>query len=238
MPAIRLKCSYAVTLLAIALIVIPITASSENLLIRDTFANGKLQQRWTPYPHFNLDNLQAAKTPAAPDGDNGIGILNNANAGGFASLSYAVTRQVGAFHLESMVYCPVTEGSKGPLNGIAFLIDPIGGRFYRFVSDFNTEDPILNIAYVGQDTRNFPVYLKFWNATEIPGGVPGESGWHKMAVSVTDGMLTAYWNGKELNGGPFLVDRISRGFVGVYTNYVGGFGEAATKVDGFVLKQE
>jgi hypothetical protein len=223
-------------LLVIVLIAIPVTASSGNLLFMDAFANGKAQLRWAPYPYFNLDNLQGLKTSAAPDGDNGIGVLKNANAGGFASLSYAVTRQVAVFHLESMVYCPVTEGTKGPLTGIAFLIDPIGGRFYRFISDFNTNDPTLNLAYIGQDTRNFPVYLKFWDAREIPNGVPEESGWHKMAVSVKDGMLIAYWDGRELNGGPFAVDKVSTGSVGVYTNYVGGLGEAATKVDSFILK--
>jgi hypothetical protein len=238
MLAKRLKCTDFAILLAIALMAIPVSASSENILIRDTFTNGKLQQRWAPYPYFNLDTLHGAKTSAAPDGDNGIGILRNANAGGFASLSYAVTRQVADFHLESTVYCPVTEATKGPLTGIAFLIDPIGGRFYRFVSDFNTKDPTLNIAYVGQDTSNFPVYLKFWDTTEIPAGLPKESGWHKMAVSVKDGMLNAYWDGRKLSGGPFLVDKISRGFAGVYTNYVGGFGEAATRVDDFVLKQD
>jgi hypothetical protein len=41
----------------------------------------------------------------------------------------------------------------------------------------------------------------------------------------------------ELKGGPFLVDNISREFVGVYANYVGGLGEATTKVDGFILKE-
>jgi hypothetical protein len=225
-------------ILLIGVIAIPVTASSGNLLIRDAFTNGEPQQRWAPYPYFNHDNLQGVKTSAAPDRDNGIGILTNANAGGFASLSYAVTRQVADFHLEALVYCPVTKGTKGPLTGIAFLVDPIGGRFYRLVSDFNTKDPTLTLAYVGLDTRNFPVYLKIWDARQLFNGTPEESGWHKMAVRVEEGMAAVYWDGRELDGGPFAVDTISTGFAGVYTNYVGGFGEASTKVDGFYLKQE
>jgi hypothetical protein len=225
-------------ILSLVLIAIPVTGSSGNLLVRDGFPNGNPQQRWAPYPYFNLDNLRGVKTSAAPDGDNGIGILTNANAGGFASLSYAVTQQWSVFRLESMVYCPVTEGTKGPLTGIAFLVDPIGGRFYRLVSDFNTNDPTLNLAYVGRDTRNFPVYLKIWDARQLFNGTPEESTWHKMAVRVEEGMATVYWDGRQLEGGPFVVDKISKGFAGVYTNYVGGFGEAATKVDAFSLKQE
>jgi hypothetical protein len=225
-------------ILLIGVIAIPVTASSGNLLIRDAFTKGEPQQRWAPYPYFNLDTLQGVKTSAAPDGDNGIGILTNANTGGFASLSYAVTRQVADFHLESMVYCTVTKGGKGPLTGIAFLVDPIRGRFYRLVSNFNTKDPTLNLAYVGRDTRNFPVYLKIWDARQLFNGTPEESGWHKMAVRVEEGMATIYWDGRQLEGGPFVVDRISTGFAGIYTNYVGGFGEAATKVDAFSLKQQ
>lgn len=38
--------------------------------------------------------------------------------------------------------------------------------------------------------------------------------------------------------GPFDVDRIKRGFAGIYANYVGGLGEATTKVDSFLLKED
>ena len=224
-------------LLVIIVILFPLTAAAENLTFQDHFPDGKPELRWAPFPYFNLDNLEGAKDFKAPDGDNGIGILKNANAGGFASLSYAVTTQMDNFYLESMVFCPVTEGTKGPLSGIAFLIDPIKGSFYRLVSDFNTNDPTLNLAYVGIDTKNFPVYLKYWDSKEIPGGIPKESGWHKMALKVKDGMITnVYWDEKELNGGPFQVDKIPKGFVGVYTNFVGGLGESTTKVDSFILR--
>ncbi len=226
-------------LLAIVIIVLlPFEAHSKGLTIRDSFPHGRPELRWSFFPYFNLDNLEGARDSNALDEDNGIGVLTNANAGGFASLSYAVTRQVENFYLEAMFYCLVTEGSKGPLTGIAFLIDPIRGSFYRVVCDFKTNDPTLNLAYVGLDTRNYPVYLNFWVSQEIPGGIPKESGWHKMAVQVKKGRVTVYWDGKELKGGPFLVDKIKRGFVGVYANFVSGLGEATTKVDGFFMKEE
>ena len=34
------------------------------------------------------------------------------------------------------------------------------------------------------------------------------------------------------------VDKISRGFVGVYANFVGGLGEATTKIDSFLTREE
>ncbi|MDH5202058.1 MAG: hypothetical protein OEZ31_11025 [Nitrospirota bacterium] len=59
-----------------------------------------------------------------------------------------------------------------------------------------------------------------------------------MAAKLKNGKATLYWDRKELEGGPFFVDKITRGFVGVYTNFVGGLGDAATKVDGLIIKIE
>jgi hypothetical protein len=50
--------------------------------------------------------------------------------------------------------------------------------------------------------------------------------------------VTVYWDGKELKGGALLTDKIKRGFVGVYANFVGELGEATTKVDSFLLREE
>lgn len=209
---------------------------SKMQIFRDNFSDGDPELRWSFFPYFNLDNLEGVRDETAPDGDNGIGVLKNSNAGGFASLSYAITDQADNFYLEATIYCPVTEGERGPLSGIAFLIDPIKGSFYRFVCDFKAQDPALNIAYVGLDTRNYPVFLKFWDNGEIPGGVPEEGGWHKMAVKVENGKAVMYWDGNELEGKNIHVDKIPRGFAGVYTNYVGGLGNATTKMDGFILR--
>lgn len=221
----------------ILILLLSLSVEAQNIY-KDSFPNGNPELRWSFFPYFNLDNIDGARDTKAPDGDNGIGILKNTNAGGFASLSYAVTRQMENFYLEAMIYCAVTVGSKGPLAGIAFLIDPIKGSFYRVVCDFKTNDPTINLAYVGLDTRNFPIYLKFWGPKDIPGGIPKESGWHRIAVRVKNEKVSVFWNGKELIGGPFDVDKIKKGFAGVYANYVGGLGEATTKVDNFILKEE
>lgn len=204
---------------------------------KDNFPGGKTELRWNFFPHFFLDNLTAQRDQKAPDGDKGIGILRNANAGGFAALSYAVTEEVSNFTLEAYVYCQVSNSDKSPLSGLAFLIDPVNSRFYRFVCDFNKKEPNLNIAYVGKDTRHFPVYLKFWRDNEIPGGTPKTSGWNKMRIMVKNGKGVFFWNDIQLKG-EFDLSRISKGFVGVYANFVGGMGIAETKVDSFILKSE
>ncbi|MFO7967428.1 MAG: hypothetical protein R6U44_07495 [Archaeoglobaceae archaeon] len=200
---------------------------------KDNFSNGEAELNWRAYLYFNHDNLAGSFDPSAPQGG-GIGVLDNSNAGGFASLSYAVTPQVSDFYFGAQVYCNATEGDNGPLQGIAFLVDPIDGRFYRLVCDFKTNDSSLNLAYVGQDTNNFPAYVRIWSPEEIPGGA--KAGWHSMAVEVIDGEASVYWDGVEIEDRVF-VDRISNGYAGAYTNYVGGFGDAVTKIDTFTLKE-
>lgn len=211
---------------------------SQGLIFKDNFPSGKTELRWTFFPFFNLDNLEGFIDQDAPDGDNGVGILRNSNVGGFASLSYPVTKMVSNFYIETMIFCPISKSNKGPLSGIAFLIDPIKGSFYRFVCDFKETDPTLNVAYVGLDTRNYPVYLKFWDVKDLANEFPKESKWHKISINVKNGLGNFYWNGSLLPGQPIILDRNSKGFVGVYTNFVGGKGKAYTKIDAFLLKEE
>jgi hypothetical protein len=204
---------------------------SEEPLIEDNFRGGKPDLLWVPYPHFNHDNLHG-REERSPEGEIGVGVLDNKNAGGFAALSYAEGISLADFYLETWMYAEHTDDDKGPLNGIAFRIDPVNGNFYRLATQF-TSEPKISLAYVGKDTNHFPHYLATWKAEEIPGGAPRESKWHKVAIQVYADNAEVYWNGIKLSGGPFTVDRVRKGYVGVYANVVGGFGLAQTKIDRF-----
>lgn len=118
---------------------------------------------------------------------------------------------------------------------MAFLIDSIEARFYRFVADLNKNDLSLNVAYIGTDSRHFPVYPVFWREKNISDGLPKEPEWVEMSVEVKNGKANFYWNNKELEGS-LDVSRIKDGFVGIYTNFVGGFGEAEANIDNFYLR--
>jgi hypothetical protein len=89
------------------------------------------------------------------------------------------------------------------------------------------------LAYVAKDTKHFPVYLAQWkDAAQLTGGFPKQSGWHRLAIHLTNDKVEVYWNDHKLPGGPFRTDRSERGFIGVYANVTGGLGIAETKVDG------
>ena len=169
-------------------------------LIRDSFITGTPELQWLPYPHFNQDTLRGTIDNTSPEGEPGVGLLDNKNAGGFAALSYPKTAPLSDFYLEAWIYAQVTHGEKGPLNGIAFRIDTVAGNFYRL-------------------------------ATQIPGGAPQSSGWQKIAIAVQGNKAEVSWNDAKLPDGPFPIDRVQSGFIGVYANFVGGLGHAETKID-------
>ena len=124
-------------------------------MIRDSFTGGKPELEWRPYPFFHQDNLKGDIDRSSPEGEPGIGVLNNGTAGGFAALSYTETLTFGDFYFEAWIYVQATEKDKGPLNGIAFRVDPMQDRYYRFSAHFSA-DPSLSLAYVGKDTNHFP----------------------------------------------------------------------------------
>jgi hypothetical protein len=208
------------------------TMKSDKALIRDSFTDGRPELDWLPYPNFNQDNLRGMIDKTSPEGEPGVGVLDNKNVGGFAALSYAATNALSDFYLEAWIHAQVAYGENGPLNGIAFRIDTVAGNFYRMATQLMGAEPGLSLAYVGKETNHFPNYLARWKGADIPGGPPQRSGWQKIAIAVQDSKAEVYWNDAKLPGGPFPIDRVQSGFIGVYANFVGGLGHAETKIDG------
>jgi len=204
-------------------------------ILRDSFTSGTPELIWRPYPYFNKDNLKGGIDPSSPEGEPGVGVLDNRNTGGFAALSYADTRPLEDFYLEAWLHVQVTEAEKGSLNGIAFRVDPVHDRYYRFAARFDAE-PSLSLAYVGKDTKRYPVVVAEWKGEALPGGAPKQGGWHRVVIEVRNDAAEIFWDSIRLSGGPFRLDRVDSGTIGVYATYTGGQGIAETKIDGMRIR--
>lgn len=213
----------------------PVMEGTPPAIIRDSFTNGTPELAWRPYPYFNHDNLKGEIDRSSPESEPGVGVLDNGNAGGFAALSYADNRPLEDFHLETWLHVQVTAAEKGSLNGIAFRVDPGRDKYYRFAAHF-TREPSLSLAYVGKDTRHFPVIVAEWKAAALLGGAPTQSGWHRVMIEVKNDAAEIFWDSIRLPGGPFQLDRIGSGHIGVYATYTGGRGIAETKIDGLRVR--
>lgn len=205
-------------------------------IFRDSFSDGVPQLNWEAFPGFSPDEMQAISRDDTPENDGWVGRVTNQIFGGFASLSYAGHSELSDYLIEAWIYVTVTPNEQGSLHGLAVRVDPEEQRFYRFASQFGSERK-LTIAYVGRDTNNFPIFIKEWNESDIPGGAPKRSGWHKMKIRVAGNDFWAYWDDRELPDCPVSDNRISKGYFGVYTNYTGGTNVTQTLVDEVVVKQ-
>ena len=209
---------------------------AQETVIEESFADEKSDLEWSFYPSFNPERVETVAGKEGPDGKKGIGLLTN--QGRFASLSYIAREKVADFYFEAMMYCPVTKGERGPISGLAFLVNPEEQGFYRIAADFGGSAPKLSVAYVGRKSQNYPAYLNKWTAENLPGGIPTESGWHKIAVRVHKGQVTVYWDDQQLPGEKMMADKLQEGYVGVYVNYIGIEKSAETMIDDLVLRLE
>lgn len=158
-------------ILILSIVFFGVESLAQELIYFEDFSSRRTKFRWVPFPYYFLDNLEIGEEES-PGKDNLVGILSNKKVGGFAAPSYVLRDPLIDFYVETHILCQVSNSPKGPLNGIPFLVDPEEGNFYRIVCDFNSENPSLNLAYVGTETRHFPAYLRFWGNKDTPGGVP------------------------------------------------------------------
>ena len=213
----------------------PVRDRTDVITLRDSFTGGNPELAWRPYPYFHKDTLKGAIDRSSPEGEPGVGVLDNRNAGGFAALSYADTPPLADFHLDAWLHVQVSADEKGSLNGIAFRVDPVQDKYYRFAAQFAAK-PSLSLAYVGKDTSRYPVVTAEWQGADIPGGAPKRSGWHRVAIEAKNGAAEFFWDSTQLPGGPFRLDRVGSGQIGVYATYTGGKGIAETKIDGLRVR--
>lgn len=230
--------AFLLLLCAVMVFCIESTAGAEEAIVfTEDFSGSSLNLNWLPFPGFNDDTLLPVLDPFTPQGDLWAGRQSNTQLGGFAAMSYAGMASLADYTLEAWVYTIVVPVEKPPLNGLAVRVDPENQAFYRFASHFGS-DGRLTFAYVGSDSNNFPIYLGSWKQEDIPGGLPAESSWHKMAIKCSGNQFWVYWDGQELPGCPIHDERIGRGFFGVYANYVGAKGIVETRVDAIKVKVE
>jgi hypothetical protein len=215
----------------------PAANAEDAVLFTEGFSGSSLNLNWLPFPGFNDDTLLPVLDPTTPQGDLWAGRQTNTQLGGFAAMSYAGMANMADYTIEAWVYTIVVPVEKPPLNGLAVRVDPENQQFYRLASHFGA-DGRLTFAYVGSESNNFPIFLGTWKQEDIPGGLPAESGWHKMAIKCSGNQFWMYWDDQELPGCPIKDERIGSGFFGVYANYVGAKGIIETRVDAIKVRAE
>jgi len=185
-----------------------------QVLYEEYFTDGNMQLEWGPWFTDSLgigDSMGVINDPTTPGGDSWAGRISNEYMGA-AGLTYAGASSLVDYSIEAWVYTLVTTAA-GPYNGIAIRMDPSTRYFYRLVSDFDNSARI-RLGLIGY--QGYPVVLRDWTSSEIPGGVPSSSSWHKFKLKVVADSIWAYYDEQMLPDCPIINDSVSSGYFGIY----------------------
>ncbi len=202
------------TLGIVVLFLFPIALFSQDILFEERFTDGQMQNEWLP--GFNGNSMDVESFLTNPSGDGWVGKLGNHISGGNVGATHA-TPVFSDFYLEAQVYVPVDEGV---YFGIEFRLDTAGlSSGYQFVARFTPGGmvtPRLRFRVRPTENPGMPSVLRDWDATEIPGGIPTASGWHKLAVKVQGHRFWFYYDDQELPGSPLMDFTFLDGTIGGY----------------------
>ena len=217
-------------LLFVLIILLPVLTWSQQTLFSETFAGGVLENPW--YPGFLLSGVGNTLEPAAfagnPSGDGWVGKLSTdrPDSGGVAQ-SYSSDGSLSDFYMEANLYIPIGGNLiVAEYLGIEFRIDSTGlTSAYQLVTSFRATTKRIRFRKREGAT---PTVFRDWLAAEIPGGVPADSGWHKLAVRAVGNQFWLYYDDQELAGCPYSdttsTPLFTQGFVGVYAFHLNMMG--------------
>jgi hypothetical protein len=185
---------------------------AQDTLYVEDFASGALHHVW--YPGFNGNNMEADFLSGNPSGDGWVGKLGSDLSGGNVGQSFSGDPVWTDFYMEAQVYIPVDEGT---YYGIEFRVDSVGNSSgYNFVARFNQLSSDPGLRFRARPSSGFPDSIRYWGASEIPGGIPTTGSWHKLAVKAVGNQFWLYYDDQELPGCPVTDNTFTSGWIGAY----------------------
>lgn len=198
--------------MGLLMLLTPAWIRAQTTLYSETFANGTLQNPW--YAGFSgaSNNMEAEAYPGNPSGDGWVGRLGN-DISRSASSALSGDPTWSDFYFEAMVFL---RPDSAFYYGIEFRVDSSNvSRGYNFVAQLNPAFGPTRLRFRTRDGVT-PTVIRNWNSNEVPGGLPTQPGWHKMAVEAVGNQFRLFFNDSELPGGPFIDDTYANGFIGTY----------------------
>ncbi|MCB2205852.1 T9SS type A sorting domain-containing protein [bacterium] len=201
--------------LTLLLVFIPCMLSAQGVLYQEEFTGGTADNAW--FAGFNGNTMEVANWPGNPSGDGWVGSLGNHFSGGNVGESHSGDPEMANYYYEAHVYIPVDEAV---YYGLEFRVDTAGlSSGYQFVARFRPGGMVserLRFRVRPPDNPGMPTVIRDWEADDIPGGIPQESGWHLMAVLCQNHSFTFWFDGQELPGCPVNDFSILKGAIGAY----------------------
>jgi hypothetical protein len=180
-----------------------------QVLYEEHFTGGATQLQWDPWVIYTT--MDVVNDPTTPGGDSWIGSVSNDSAP--IAAMYAGSYDLNDYIAEAWIFTEVSP-AMGSYNGLCVRIDTATGvnAMYHLVSDFDNSARLMLRHITGAT----PSVIREWTAGEIPGGIPASSSWHKFKIKIVADSIWAYYDDVELPDCPFIDNRVTKGFFGIY----------------------
>ena len=119
------------------------------------------------------------------------------------------------YSIEADVYCYVNHPEGSAYTGIVVYADSSMGTYIKMAADFDANQRIrFYNNHLNMETFQYTFYHEF-SASDIPGGIPTEDGWHKMKIEARTLVITqdssitefyCYFDDQLLTGCPVYDD--------------------------------
>lgn len=191
---------------------------AQTVLFEETFAGGNPQLTW--FSRDGVSQLQIATGFSNPSGDGTVGFVTGSSQVGNTGSIIAGTPTLTDYEIEAQVYLirNASAGS-GTNNGIfgRFKIQGQSFSAYLLNSDFDSNPRLrLRKFEAGAPPGTPPTVIRDWSPAEIPGGLPSEDSWHKLALEFQGDQIWAYYDDQLLPGSPFTDTESDSGYFGIY----------------------
>ena len=193
-----------------------------QVLYEEHFTGGVTQLQWDEWVGFSV--MEVINDPTTPGGDSWAGSVYNDSAP--IAAMYAGDYNLDDYMVEAWIYTNVS-AMLAPYNGLCIRIDTATNSLYQLVSDFDG-DARLRLRHIMGAT---PTVIRDWTSSEIPGGIPATSSWHKFTLKMKGDSIWAYYDDSLLADCPFIDTRVPKGYFGIYFFSVMG---GSTKCDDII----
>lgn len=213
------------------LLIVSNVIQAQNILYSESFTDSTLENSWyRAYVRNDIgNNMIPAKFLDNPSGDGWVGELSSVrgDSGGVA-ISYSGSEKFSDFYMEANVYLPIGGIFGVEYSGIEFRLDTLTidtvlhTRAYQLVANFRNDFGPQKLRFRKRNSESPPFdVIRDFTIAEIPGGIPADSGWHKLAVKAVGNQFWLYYDDQELPDCPYTdetgTEAFTEGWIAAYT---------------------
>ncbi len=188
---------------------------AQSTILQERFLNGNAELAWTTAD--GISQMRTATLSGNPSGDQTVGYVKGQAQPINLGMIQVISSPPQDYRVEAQILIRRNgSASSGTNNGIMgrFAQTAQSTKGYVLAADFDSNNRLRLQKFTGPMTAL--ATIRNWTEAEIPGGIPGVSGWHKLTLEFSGSQINAYFDDQLLPGSPLTDTESGSGTIGSY----------------------